>query len=129
MIKSLKKGEIVVRQGDTKDRNLYIIHRGKFSVQRAVNGNVINCGLLREGDIFGEISMILGSARSSTIISAEDDAEIESLNKASFLALIQKQPEIAWKVLTNLAVKTAKLDELQSQISDAASLRALLTKK
>ena len=128
MIKKLKKGEIVVRQGDTKDRNLYIIHRGKFTVQRATNGNIINCGILREGDIFGEISMILGTERTSTVISAEDDAEIESLNKADFLALIRK-PEIAWKVLTNLALKTSRLDELQSQISDPAKFKMLFFDK
>ena len=40
---------------------------------------------------------------------------------------ITHNPEIAWKVLTNLAMKTQMLDEIQEQISDPATLKKLLT--
>ena len=129
MILTMKKGGIVVRQGDTKDRNLYIIHKGAFVVQRVSGDTVINCGTLHEGDIFGEMSMILGLSRSSTIMATTDEAEVESLSKQAFLDLIQKQPEIAWKVLTNLALKTQRLDEVQSQLNDPESLKMILAAK
>lgn len=129
MEKFFKKGELVVRQGDIKDKFLYIIIKGTLAVQRAVNGNIIKCGNLREGDIFGEISMILGVERAATIMVISDDAIVQQLDKKNFLELISKKPEIAWKVLTSLAIRTQMLDEIQGQISDSKVLRKMLLGK
>jgi len=129
MEKHFKKGEIVIRQGDTKDRFLYWITKGKLLVQKVVNGNIIDCGYLREGDIFGEISLIIGTERAATVMAAEDDVVVRQLDKKLFFTLIKEDPEIAWKVLTNLAIKTQMLDEIQGQISDPKMLRKLLIGK
>lgn len=129
MEKNFKKGEIVIRQGDIKDKYLYWITKGKLLVQKVVNGNIIDCGYLREGDIFGEISMIIGTERAATIMAADDNVTVQQLDKKAFFDLIRKDPEIAWKVLTNLAIKTQMLDELQGQISDPKMLRKMLIGK
>ena len=129
MEKLYKKGEIIIRQGDTKDKFLYWVTKGKLLVQKVVNGNVINCGYLREGDIFGEISMIIGTERAATVMAAEDGVLVQQLDKKSFFELIKKDQEIVWKVLTNLAIKTQMLDEIQGQISDPKTLRKMLVGK
>lgn len=129
MIKTYKKGSIIVKQGEDNNKTIFIIVRGKCAVQRAVNNNVIDCGIIREGDIFGEISMILNVERAATIIAKDDEVIVEELNKFDFLEKITKNPEIAWKVLTNLAMKTQMLDEIQEQISDPVVLKKLLTGK
>ncbi|HOV15604.1 MAG TPA: cyclic nucleotide-binding domain-containing protein [Spirochaetota bacterium] len=126
MEKHYKKGEIVIRQGDHKDKFLYWVTKGKLSVQKVVNGNIIDCGYLREGDIFGEISLIIGTERAATVMASEDDVVVQQLDKKLFFDLIKRDPEIAWKVLTNLAIKTQMLDEIQGQISDPKMLRKLL---
>ncbi|HPO50311.1 MAG TPA: cyclic nucleotide-binding domain-containing protein [Spirochaetota bacterium] len=129
MEKTYKKGEIIIRQGDIKDKFLYWVTKGKLLVEKVVNGNIINCGYLREGDIFGEISMIIGTERAATIMAAEDGVAVQQLDKRAFFELIKKDQEIAWKVLTNLAIKTQMLDEIQGQISDPKMLRKLLVGK
>lgn len=129
MEKTYKKGEIIIRQGDIKDKFLYWVTKGKLLVEKVVNGNIINCGYLREGDIFGEISMIIGTERAATIMAAEDGVTVQQLDKRAFFELIKKDQEIAWKVLTNLAIKTQMLDEIQGQISDPKMLRKLLVGK
>lgn len=126
MQKIFKKGQIIIKQGDTVDRYLYIVQKGKLAVKRAVNDTVIDCGFLREGDIFGEISMILGTERAATIMAFSDEVVVEQLNKDGFYNKIKSNPEVAWRVLTNLAIKTEMLDEIQSQISDPKMLRMLL---
>ena len=59
MLHQFKKGDIIVRQGESDRKTLFILIKGKCSVKRAVNNKLLDCGLIREGDIFGEISMIL----------------------------------------------------------------------
>lgn len=129
MIKTFKKGSIIVRQGDNINKNLYIVKSGKCAIKRAVNNVVIDCGNLHPGDLFGEMSMILGLERSATILATDETVEVEELNKASFFEAIKKDPEIAWKVLTNLALKTQMLDEIQNEISDPELLKAILVGK
>ncbi len=123
---TLKKGALVIKQGDDRDRFLYIVKKGKLTVQRMVSGSIVNCGYAREGDIFGEVSMITGAIRAATIMSAEDGVVVLRMDKSSFLAMIRVDPEIAWKVLTNLAIKTQMLDEIQEQVSDPAVLRKMI---
>ncbi len=123
---ALKKGALVIKQGDGSDRFLYIVKKGKLSVQRTVNGSIIKCGQLREGDIFGEVSMITGAVRAATVMAAEDGVEVLQVDKSAFFAMIKQDPEIAWKVLTNLAIKTQMLDEMQDQVSDPKILRRMI---
>ncbi|OHD14802.1 MAG: hypothetical protein A2086_02590 [Spirochaetes bacterium GWD1_27_9] len=129
MEKRFKKGDIIIKQGDIKDKSMYYIIKGKLQVQKVINGSIINCGFLREGDIFGEISMIIGTERAATIMAVDDDIIVQQLDKKAFLEAIKKDPEIAWKTLTNLAIKTQMLDELQGQISDPKTLRKILVGK
>ena len=118
----------MIKQGDLKDNHLYIVLGGKLSVKRVSGSTIINCCNVREGDIFGEMSMILGMARAATIV-AEEDSVLEQLDRRNFLELVKEKPDIVWKVMTNLAIKTQMLDELQGQISDSSVLRTLLLGK
>jgi CRP-like cAMP-binding protein len=129
MTKFYSKGEIVIRQGDNKDRLLYRVIKGKFLVQKVVNNMVIDCGYFRSGDVFGEISLIIGAERAATIVASDENCEVEVLDRKSFLEKIKENPEIAWQVLTSLAIRTQKLDELQGQISDPQILRMILLGK
>lgn len=128
MKKSFKKGNIIVNQGDNENRNLYILRKGCCSITRTANNSVIDCGKIYPGDIFGELSMILGLERSATIL-AVDDVEVEELDKAEFLKLTKEDPEIAWSVLTKLAVKTQKLDEVQNEMMKPEVIRTILETK
>ena len=129
MKKTLYKGELVIRQGDIKDKYLYVLEKGKLAVQRAVNGVIIDCGYLRDGDVFAEISMIIGVERTATVMVASEEAIVNQLDRNGFLDLISRKPDIAWKVLTSLAIRTQALDELQGQISDSKILRKILLGK
>ena len=131
MRKIFKKGNILVRQGDNKNKNLYILRKGRCSITRSANNSVLDCGKIYPGDIFGELSMILGLERSATILAIDDEVEVEELNKISFLEIIRENPEIAWTVLTKLAIKTQMLDEVRNEMMQPEVIRTLIeaTKK
>jgi CRP-like cAMP-binding protein len=127
--KIFKKGNILVRQGDNKNKNLYILRKGRCSITRSANNSVLDCGKIYPGDIFGELSMILGLERSATILAIDDEVEVEELSKSSFLEIIREDPEIAWTVLTKLAIKTQMLDEVRNEMMQPEVLRTLIEAK
>jgi CRP-like cAMP-binding protein len=122
------KGDLIIRQGDTQDRFLYLVISGSLAVKRTVKDNIIDCGILRAGDIFGEVSMILGTARAATIM-GRDDGSVLQMDKQSFKEKITEDPQVAWKVLTKLAIRTEMLDELQDQLSDKNMLKKFMLGK
>ena len=126
MVRTLKKGEILIKQDDINDKYLYIVLKGNLSIHRVIKQSQINCGFVRQGAVFGEIAMITGAARGATIIASEDGVIVEQHDKKSFLDKIKNDPEIAWRVLNNLAVKTQRLNELEGQISNSKILRKIL---
>ena len=73
--------------------------------------------------------MILGLERSATILAIDDEVEVEELSKSSFLEIIREDPEIAWTVLTKLAIKTQMLDEVRNEMMQPEVLRTLIEAK
>ena len=73
--------------------------------------------------------MILGLERSATILAIDDEVEVEELNKITFQEIIKKEPEIAWTVLTKLAIKTQMLDEVRGEMMHPDVIRTLIENK
>jgi serine/threonine-protein kinase len=66
--RAVTAGETVVRQGDIGD-NAFLIEEGRFRVSQAGRGEV---RLLGPGDVFGELSPILGAPRSASVTAITD---------------------------------------------------------
>jgi MFS family permease len=80
-------GTVVIRQGDPADR-FYIVVRGAFVVtQLTATGTTIELRRLGPDDVFGELGLLRGSARSATV-TAESDGLLLALERADFLALV-----------------------------------------
>jgi CRP-like cAMP-binding protein len=128
MEKRYKKGEIIIRQGDIKDKYMYYIIKGKATISRTLKGSVIDCGNIHQGDIFGEMSLIVGTERTATVIAAEDEVTVLQLDKRIFFEEVQKNPEFAWQILSKLAIRTQMLNEIQDQISNPAFIKDMFSK-
>eukprot|EP01125_Pyxidicula_operculata_P007891 TRINITY_DN2665_c0_g1_i3.p1 TRINITY_DN2665_c0_g1~~TRINITY_DN2665_c0_g1_i3.p1 ORF type:complete len:1305 (-),score=308.48 TRINITY_DN2665_c0_g1_i3:2146-6060(-) len=61
-------------------------------------------GKLGEGDIFGEISMILKERTTATII-ALTDVEVYAINKDNLKDLCKHQPLLEWKLFFHIAIQ------------------------
>jgi len=89
---SILKDEPIIREGDTGDC-LFIIRHGKVKVLGSSEGEEIVLSYLREGDYFGEMSLITGDPRSATV-KADSDVELWRLSKKDFDLLILNHPSI-----------------------------------
>jgi ATP-binding cassette subfamily B protein len=59
------KGQLIIREGASAGP-MYIIHEGRVRIYTQRNGQMRNLAFLREGDFFGELSMLNGSPRAAS---------------------------------------------------------------
>ena len=107
--KKFKRNNLIIFEDDL-GQNLFIIERGRVKVSGISNeGGEAIFAILGEGDMFGELSIIDGLARSATVTSIED-VELWVLNRNQFLDLLDKYPIISIELLKELASRLRKSD-------------------
>ncbi len=95
------KGEVIVRQGEM-GLGLYVILRGRVTVDREESGTTIRVAELGAEQFFAEMSVIDNRPRSATITTLED-TECMVLTRDSFMRLMMKYPEIPIRLARLLA--------------------------
>ena len=99
------RGERILRQGDPGD-SLYIIAFGDVSVSLAEADDPI--ATLKEGDFFGETSLMTGAPRSATC-TAMSDVVIYVVDRAIARAVLTSRPGVAEEMSLILATRQAAL--------------------
>jgi uncharacterized membrane protein len=110
-VRAFDTGETIFSYGDCGDA-LYIVRKG--SVQVFVENNEGEKIILAEnlpGDIFGEISLLDGGARTATAIATEP-SEVLVLEREGLLDLVTKHPHAAMDLLTVVGRRLRATDEL-----------------
>jgi CRP/FNR family cyclic AMP-dependent transcriptional regulator len=101
---------VIVRQGDV-DGDLYAVLRGHLKVTACDrHGHEIVLSLMQPGEVFGEIALLEGLARSATV-TALDQCELVVIRRADFLLVLRRAPGIATSLLTVLARRVRRLTE------------------
>ncbi|WP_372682098.1 SLC26A/SulP transporter family protein [Desulfosarcina sp.] len=113
-----QKGELVIREGDT-DRDLYILTRGSVSVKimLPLSQGEKRLFTFSAGVVVGEMALLDGKPRSANV-QADEDSEVLCLSRANFDKLLADQPQVAAKLLKNIAMVLshrlrARSDELR----------------
>ena len=91
-------GDVVVKKGGVS-RNLYVVLEGTLEVrdgERAV-------AVLSPGDVFGEMSFLLGRPRSMDVVAAVPDTRVLSLSESAIRSMIDEDPRSASIMLLNLS--------------------------
>ncbi|MBF0462149.1 MAG: mechanosensitive ion channel family protein [Magnetococcales bacterium] len=107
-------GRLIIRQGDQDTSSLFVLHEGLLNVQ--LDGNVV--GQLLAGNVFGELSLLTGAPRSTTVVAAVDSSVIE-VQKVVIDRLLHNRPEIAMIMGNVLA---------ERQLANQAAINKVLTK-
>ena len=92
----VERDRVLVQQGKTGREFIFIVE-GKARIEK--NGKVIR--QLSGGDFFGEISLIDGEPRTSSVI-AETDMTLLIVHKPSFDHLLEDIPGLQRKILISL---------------------------
>src|SRR5436190_9087727 len=106
-----KAGATLFRAGDQGDA-MYLIERGKVRIcVRTTDGHEVTLTELQYGDFFGEMALLDGQRRSADAIVAQD-ARLAVLSREHFLSFMRSHPNVALEILTALANRLRRTDEL-----------------
>jgi len=93
--------QIIDQQSDSRD--VYFIASGRVRVVNfTLSGKEVALEDLGAGQYFGELAAIDGRPRSSTVVALEE-SDIAKMSPERFLTVMKMYPEVALKVMANLA--------------------------
>jgi CRP-like cAMP-binding protein len=119
----VSKGATLIEEGVRVDR-LYVVQRGSFEI---VRGGVRLVVVREAGAFLGEMSAVLGSAPTASVVAAEDSV-VHVLDDAS--NAVRTQPELTYAVARLLARRlagvTAYLVDIKRQYADSNTHLALM---
>ncbi len=85
------RGEAVIEEG-TEGDSMFILLRGSAQVSVTRHDAPIRVGVLRQGDCFGEMSLLTGEPRTATV-RAEKDCEVIEISKPVMGELLRTSPQ------------------------------------
>ncbi|TET23086.1 MAG: Crp/Fnr family transcriptional regulator [Candidatus Cloacimonadota bacterium] len=106
--KQLNTGEVLFKDGDPGDE-MYLIKSGKVRISKPAGEIEKTLAVLKEGDFFGEMSVIDGSPRSATAMAVEP-TELVIFDREVFMNQVRENPLIEY-VLHTLIRRLRETDE------------------
>jgi len=104
--RSVRPKTVIVSQGSS-GRDMFIVVSGSLKVSvLSGEGKEISFVVLRQGDYFGELSMIDGRRRSATV-TAIQSSELLVLGHAQYQRLLSEYPHTATEFLTRMLLTLA----------------------
>ncbi len=111
------RGEAIVRQGQ-HGHSLFIIRRGEATVTLA--STVGEVARLRAGDVFGEMSLLTGEARTATV-SAATDCELLEIDADGFRRVVLANPSVLERITSVTSMRREELDRHRETHAMAAA--------
>jgi NTE family protein len=107
--RTVRRGEVVIRQGDTAD-GLYLVASGRLQAMlERDDGSEHVLGAVGRGEVSGEMALITNHPRSATVV-ATRDSHLHFLSSDAFGRIVQRHPS-AMRVMA-----TALIDRLMDTI-------------
>jgi CRP-like cAMP-binding protein len=101
---TLKRGATIVSRGDPGNCLIAVISGTvKVSVSSA-DGRTAILNLIGPGEIFGEVAVLDGHARTADVI-ANTNCEIYTIDRRDFLPFVRSQPALAMKLIELLCTR------------------------
>ncbi len=98
---NFKIGDTVFKESED-GQSIYIIRKGEVKACKiAPDGDLFTLTIMKDGEIFGEMSFLDGRPRSATIV-AVSDLETYVIDKQDFETLVDDNPRIIYKLLRNI---------------------------
>ncbi len=119
-VRTFSAGDTIVREGDPGEA-LFVILAGKVRVDKASEA----IGVLRAGEVFGEMSLVRNRGRSATVVAVEP-SEVLVLHRRDFDAFLRDEARLGVKILSHFVqVLATRLDATSDELS---GLRASVLK-
>jgi CRP-like cAMP-binding protein len=122
--RSFGAGETIFEPGDPA-RELYIVQAGEVEVLRPTGSGTRPVDLVRPGEFFGEMSVVLGGRRSVRAV-AVSDARVLEIDRDTFQSMCLDRPEIALRVIERLTVRVLQLEERMGTLAVTELIRSVV---
>src|SRR5215469_1399378 len=94
----LTTGEMLFQKGDAGDA-LYGVRRGQIRIETgATDGSRLTLNFMGSGDLFGEVAVLDGQARTADAAAGEA-TELFVLRREDFLHFLEREPKVAIKII------------------------------
>lgn len=107
--RSYPANTVLIHEGDESD-SLYLIEEGECKVTSSEDDREVILGFIRRGDFFGEVSMLDGAPRSSTVTTTQP-CRVRSVSAVRFREFLTAHPDAALILLQSLARQIRTLTE------------------
>jgi len=101
-----QEGEVIFREGEMGSNMFYILN-GAVHVTR--KGQTIS--IIKKGGYFGEMSMLLNTPRTATVIANEPDTQLVSISQDNFDVILSENPNIVLSILKEMTARLKTTDE------------------
>jgi CRP/FNR family cyclic AMP-dependent transcriptional regulator len=101
-------GEVIIAEGSIGEE-MFSILGGSARVVKQTPAGKMNLAVLKEGDIFGEMSLFDHKPRSASVIS-QGQARILRIDRSKLLSSIGRDPTIVLKMLESMSKRIRDLD-------------------
>lgn len=102
-------GESIALEGE-KGNCMYIVQQGTVAVVTGQGDREVLLSTLGPGDVFGEMSLFTGAARSATV-RAKGSARVLTIDKRGFLKRVHEDPSLAFQVLRKMSERIHELNQ------------------
>ncbi len=111
-VEELKDREILFREGDPGE-HFYIVMKGELEVLMAAGqAEELQLNLMKAGEHFGEMSLIMPGGHRTATVRARGDATLLCMSRDQFLNLTTKHPELSGSMVR---VLSQRLDATNTQ--------------
>jgi CRP-like cAMP-binding protein len=98
---NLEPGEVLFREGDAGNI-MYVIAEGSLRVEKGQGDDMQILTTLQSGEFVGEMSVLIGSKRTATVI-AEEACDLLPYDADTLGELLHRSPTIAMRIIRLLA--------------------------
>ena len=113
-------GELLVRQGEEGD-SMLVIQEGQVEIVVNRDGDETVLSVVNAGEMIGEMAIFNREARSATV-RARGSVRALTLDKRNFLARINEDPSLAFRLANTLSKRVRRLSDEVVRLT--AELRA-----
>ena len=96
-----QKGELIIKKGDLSDA-MFVVLSGEVRARLKVGGHDNSLGNIGAGELFGEVAMLSGTARSADVI-GESSTRLLRLTSEAFQQLIEEDSPLAARILFSIS--------------------------
>lgn len=114
---SLKRGEILVKEGDESDR-IYIVMAGEIAVSiRNQSGDEVTVATIGTGKVIGEMTLFGESKRSATCRAASDGVDLIAISNEKALQIIDQHPQARHGLVMELTRRSRSMLQYINEFS------------